>query len=211
MKKVVAGLFGLVVLGIIVAIGGASVVTTSSAGDVSTITDYAADFTVKADGDLDVVETLTVSFPISLRELDDPANVVDAGDPHDDRGMSVVLAEADDPGGVVVVVIRADHAAADLAAQGVEVEGFGAGSGAPIRARGARGARGARAGNGHAGPPVLGEGPWSQRSPNRSGVADVRVSGAASALAALAGLRSPRCPPRALAAPWTFPSEPESR
>jgi len=65
MKKLVAGLFGLVILGVIVLIGGVDVGDSTSAGDVSTIRDYTADFTVQADGDLEVVETLTVSFPVS--------------------------------------------------------------------------------------------------------------------------------------------------
>jgi uncharacterized membrane protein YgcG len=65
MRKLVAGLFGLAVLAVIVSIGGISFSSNASGGETSTITDYTADFTVKADGDLDVVETLTVDFPIS--------------------------------------------------------------------------------------------------------------------------------------------------
>ncbi|MBW8751537.1 MAG: DUF2207 domain-containing protein, partial [Propionibacteriales bacterium] len=65
MRKLVAGLFGLAVLAVIVGIGGVSFSSHASGGETSTITDYTADFTVKADGDLDVVETLTVDFPIS--------------------------------------------------------------------------------------------------------------------------------------------------
>jgi hypothetical protein len=65
MRKLVAGLFGLVLLAVIIGIGGISVDTSTSSSESSTITDYTADFTVNPDGDLDVVETLTVSFPIS--------------------------------------------------------------------------------------------------------------------------------------------------
>jgi uncharacterized membrane protein YgcG len=65
MKKVVAGIFGLVVLAVIVLIGAIQWPDTAASGETSTIRDYTADFTVGADGDLRVVETLTVSFPIS--------------------------------------------------------------------------------------------------------------------------------------------------
>ena len=55
MRKVVAALFGLAVLAVIIGIGGISVSKGSSgAGETSTITDYLADFTVNANGDLDV-------------------------------------------------------------------------------------------------------------------------------------------------------------
>ena len=64
MRKVVAGVFGLFFLAVIVAIGGISVATPSGS-ESSSISDYTADFTVNADGDLEVVETLTVNFPIS--------------------------------------------------------------------------------------------------------------------------------------------------
>jgi uncharacterized membrane protein YgcG len=65
MKKLVAGVFGLAVLAVIIGIGGISFPKSGSSGETSTITDYSADFTVNPDGDLDVVETLTVNFPIS--------------------------------------------------------------------------------------------------------------------------------------------------
>jgi uncharacterized membrane protein YgcG len=65
MRKLAAVVLGLAVLAVIVAIGGISFASTASGGETSTITDYNADFTVNPDGDLDVVETLTVSFPIS--------------------------------------------------------------------------------------------------------------------------------------------------
>jgi len=64
MKKLVAGLFGLAVLAVIVLIGAIVFPSSSTSGETSTIRDYTADFTVSADGDLDVVETLTVDFPI---------------------------------------------------------------------------------------------------------------------------------------------------
>ena len=65
MKKLVAGLFGLAVLAVIILIGAISFPSTATSGETSTIRDYTADFTVNPDGDLDVVETLTVNFPIS--------------------------------------------------------------------------------------------------------------------------------------------------
>ncbi len=65
MKKLVAGLFGLVVLAVIILIGAIPGPDTSSSGETSTINDYTADFTVDAQGNLSVVETLTVNFPIS--------------------------------------------------------------------------------------------------------------------------------------------------
>ncbi len=65
MKKVVGAVFGLIVLGVIMLIGAIPWPDSSSATETSTIRDYTADFTVGADGDLDVVETLTVDFPIS--------------------------------------------------------------------------------------------------------------------------------------------------
>jgi uncharacterized membrane protein YgcG len=65
MKKLVAGLFGLVVLAGIVLIGAIQWPDTASSTETSTIRDYSADFTVRANGDLDVVETLTVDFPVS--------------------------------------------------------------------------------------------------------------------------------------------------
>jgi hypothetical protein len=64
MRKLVAGVFGLAVLAVIIGIGGITFATSPTGSETSTITDYTADFTVNADGDLDVVETLTVSFPI---------------------------------------------------------------------------------------------------------------------------------------------------
>jgi hypothetical protein len=65
MRKLVAGLFGLVVLAVIVGIGGINFPSSDTAGETSSITDYVADFEVAADGDLKVVETLTVNFPVS--------------------------------------------------------------------------------------------------------------------------------------------------
>jgi hypothetical protein len=65
MKKLVAGLFGLVVLAVIVLIGAIPAPDTTGSGETSTIHDYTADFTVDADGGMRVVETLTVDFPVS--------------------------------------------------------------------------------------------------------------------------------------------------
>src|SRR3954464_4863116 len=65
MRKVVAGFLGLVVLAVIVGIGGIAVPKSAPGGEAPRITDYLADFDVHANGDLDVVETLTVDFPIS--------------------------------------------------------------------------------------------------------------------------------------------------
>lgn len=65
MRKLLAGLFGLAVLAVIIGIGGIAIDTSTSSSETSTITDYTADFTVNADGEMDVVETLTVNFPIS--------------------------------------------------------------------------------------------------------------------------------------------------
>lgn len=80
MKKLVAGLFGLVLLAVIVGIGGISTGQTGSSGETSTITDYVADFTVHRNGDLEVVETLTVSFPISRHGI---FRFFDTRDPND--------------------------------------------------------------------------------------------------------------------------------
>jgi len=65
MRKLVAGVFGLVLLAVIIGIGAIPGTSSDTGGETSTITDYTADFTVKADGDLEVLETLTVDFPIS--------------------------------------------------------------------------------------------------------------------------------------------------
>jgi hypothetical protein len=80
MKKLVAGLFGLAVLAVIIGIGGIALPKSSTGSETSTITDYAADFTVKADGDLDVVETLTVDFPVSRHGI---FRFFDTRDPND--------------------------------------------------------------------------------------------------------------------------------
>src|SRR4051812_22935171 len=63
MRKLVAGLLGLAVLAVILLIGAISL-PSSTGGETSSISDYRADFTVAADGDPDVVETLSVSFPV---------------------------------------------------------------------------------------------------------------------------------------------------
>ena len=80
MKKVVAGLFGLVVLAVNVGIGGISAPKNASGGETSRITGYVADFEVRADGDLKVVETLTVEFPISRHGI---FRFFDTRDPND--------------------------------------------------------------------------------------------------------------------------------
>jgi hypothetical protein len=65
MKKLVVGLLGLIVLAVVVMIGAISSTSGQSSGESSTIRVYSADFTVAKDGELRVVETLTVDFPIS--------------------------------------------------------------------------------------------------------------------------------------------------
>jgi hypothetical protein len=65
MRKLVAGIFGLAVLAVIVGIGAISTPGSGQASETATIRDYTADFTVGDDGDLRVVETLTVYFPVS--------------------------------------------------------------------------------------------------------------------------------------------------
>ena len=80
MKKLVAGLLGLVLLAVIIGIGAISFPSSSTSGESSTITDYKADFTVKSDGDLDAVETLTVNFPISRHGI---FRFFDTRDPND--------------------------------------------------------------------------------------------------------------------------------
>jgi uncharacterized membrane protein YgcG len=80
MKKLVAGLFGLAVLAVIVAIGGIAFPKSATGGETSTITDYVADFTVHDNGDLEVVETLTVDFPISRHGI---FRFFDTRDPND--------------------------------------------------------------------------------------------------------------------------------
>jgi len=82
MRKVVAGFLGLVVLAVIVGIGGIAFPKSATGGESSTITDYLADFTVHANGDLGVVETLTVDFPISRHGI---FRFFDTRDPNDSR------------------------------------------------------------------------------------------------------------------------------
>src|SRR4051794_20307737 len=65
MKKLVGAILGLLVLAVIVLIGAISIPDTGQSGETSTIRSYNADFTVGADGDVEVVETLTVNFPVS--------------------------------------------------------------------------------------------------------------------------------------------------
>ena len=60
-----AGVLGLAVLAVIVGIGGINLPSTASDSETSTIRDYTANFAVGADGDLEVVETLTVDFPVA--------------------------------------------------------------------------------------------------------------------------------------------------
>jgi hypothetical protein len=80
MKKLVAGLLGLVVLAVIIGIGGISVSSSSQSSETSTITKYAADFTVQANGDLVAIETLTVDFPVSRHGI---FRFFDTRDPND--------------------------------------------------------------------------------------------------------------------------------
>lgn len=80
MKKVAAGILGLVVLAVVVGIGGVSTPKSASGVETSRITDYLADFTVQADGDLRVLETLTVDFPIARHGI---FRFFDTRDPND--------------------------------------------------------------------------------------------------------------------------------
>src|SRR4051795_659856 len=86
MRKVVAGVLGLVALAVIVAIGGIAFPQSSTASESSRISDYLADFTVHSNGDLRVVETLTVDFPISRHGI---FRFFDTRDPNDARNRFV--------------------------------------------------------------------------------------------------------------------------
>ena len=65
MKQVLGRLVALILLGVVIAIGAIPFDSSggSDTADPSTITDYRADFTVAANGDLRAVETLKVDFP----------------------------------------------------------------------------------------------------------------------------------------------------
>jgi hypothetical protein len=80
MKKLVAGLFGLAVLAVIIGIGAIRFPSSSTDSETSTIRNYVADFTVNADGNLEVVETLTVDFPVSRHGI---FRFFDTRDPND--------------------------------------------------------------------------------------------------------------------------------
>src|SRR4051812_14690773 len=64
MKRLVASFFGLVVLAAVVGCGAIDFGSGGDTAEVSRIDNYVADFTVKADGRLQVTETLTVDFPV---------------------------------------------------------------------------------------------------------------------------------------------------
>jgi len=64
MKRLVATIFGLLVLAAVVACGAIDFSSSGSSSETSRIDNYLADFTLKADGTLQVTEDLTVSFPI---------------------------------------------------------------------------------------------------------------------------------------------------
>src|SRR5690242_7610402 len=64
MKRLVATIFGLIVLAAVVACGAIDFSSGGSSSETSRIDNYLADFTLKADGTLQVTEDLTVSFPI---------------------------------------------------------------------------------------------------------------------------------------------------
>src|SRR3954454_15203648 len=82
MRKVVAGFLGLVVLAVIVGIGGIAFPKSATGGETSRITDYLADFDVHPNGDVDVVETLNVDFPISRHGIFRFFDTRDPNDPH---------------------------------------------------------------------------------------------------------------------------------
>ena len=86
MRKVVAGVLGLVVLAVIVGIGGIAFPQSSTASESSTISNYLADFTVHPNGDLGVVETLTVDFPVARHGI---FRFFDTRDPNDSRNRFV--------------------------------------------------------------------------------------------------------------------------
>src|SRR3954451_23348572 len=86
MRKVVAGFLGLVVLAVIVGIGGIAFPKSATGGETSKITDYLADFDVPPNGDVDVVETLNVDFPISRHGI---FRFFDTRDPNDPRNRFV--------------------------------------------------------------------------------------------------------------------------
>jgi hypothetical protein len=65
MKKVAGAILGLGVLAVIIMIGAIAFPQSGGASETATIRDYTADFTVGSDGELQVVETLTVYFPVS--------------------------------------------------------------------------------------------------------------------------------------------------
>ncbi|RNM16363.1 DUF2207 domain-containing protein [Nocardioides pocheonensis] len=100
MKKLVAGLLGLVVLAVVIGIGAISVSSSSQVSETSTIANYLADFTVKSNGDLVAVETLTVDFPVPRHGI---FRFFDTRDPNDShhrflpRDVSVTRDGADEP------------------------------------------------------------------------------------------------------------------
>jgi hypothetical protein len=63
MKRLVGSLLGLVVLAGVILIGAINIETGGGEVETATIDKYVADFTVRSDGELRVIETLTVNFP----------------------------------------------------------------------------------------------------------------------------------------------------
>jgi hypothetical protein len=63
MQKIVGWVLGLIVLVVVILIGGVNLSNSAVVEDTAEITNYHAAFDVRANGDLKVVELLTVSFP----------------------------------------------------------------------------------------------------------------------------------------------------
>lgn len=87
MKQLVGRVLGIVLLGIIVAIGGIWIDTSGTeVTDSARITDYRADFTVDEDGNLSAVETLRVNFPPGKHGI---FRIFDTRDPNHDRNRLI--------------------------------------------------------------------------------------------------------------------------
>ena len=63
MKLLVGRIIALILLVVVIAIGGITIHSADSSGEVSRITNYRAEFTVDADGELRATEIITVNFP----------------------------------------------------------------------------------------------------------------------------------------------------
>ena len=87
MKQLLGRVFGLVLLGAVIAIGGIWIDTGGeSVTDSARITDYRADFTVDEDGNLSAVETLRVNFPPGKHGI---FRFFDQRDPNHDRNRLI--------------------------------------------------------------------------------------------------------------------------